>query len=249
MPGTSPPEGAEAMGGDGRLLTVIMPIFNERATMRAAAERMLKTELQLPVELVVVDDGSTDGSAETVADLADGERVRVLRHRRNRGQGCRDPDRPRGGERRHHHDPRRRPRVRPLGSSELLEPMLSGDATVVYGTRSFGAHTAYSFWYVIGNKVLALWASFLFNTWLSDVETCFKMAGTSVWRDLGLRSDDFGIEAEMTGTGPAIGSPHLRGADRVSRAHAGRGQEAELDRRRSRVVDPIPDPVGRMRER
>ena len=186
------------MGGDARMLTVIMPMFNERATLRAAAERMLKTELQLPVELVVVDDGSTDGSAETVADLADGERLRVLRHRRNRGKGAAirtglaaangdittilDADL--------EYDPS------DLGA--LLEPMLSGDATVAYGTRSFGAHTAYSFWYVIGNKVLAVWASFLFNTWLSDVETCFKMAGTSVWRDLGLRSDDFGIEAEMT---------------------------------------------------
>ena len=72
------------MGVDGRLLTVIMPVFNERATLRTAAERMLKTGLQLPVELVVVDDGSTDGSAETVADLADGERLRVLHHRRDR---------------------------------------------------------------------------------------------------------------------------------------------------------------------
>jgi glycosyltransferase involved in cell wall biosynthesis len=198
MPRTSPPEEAEAMDGDTRMLTVIMPMFNERATLRAAAERMLKTELQLPVELIVVDDGSTDGSAETVADLADGERLRVLRHRRNRGKGAAirtglaaangdittilDADL--------EYDPS------DLGA--LLEPMLSGDATVVYGTRSFGAHTAYSFWYVIGNKVLAVWASFLFNTWLSDVETCFKMAGTSLWRDLVLRSDDFGIEAEMT---------------------------------------------------
>ena len=187
------------MGGDARMLTVIMPMFNERATLRAAAERMLKTELQLPVELVVVDDGSTDGSAETVADLADGERLRVLHHRRNRGKGAAirtgiaaangdiitilDADL----------------EYDPSDFRKLLEPILSGDATVVYGTRSFGAHTAYSFWYVIGNKVLALWASFLFNTWLSDVETCFKMAGTSVWRNLGLRSDDFGIEAEMTG--------------------------------------------------
>ena len=118
---------------------------------------------------------------------------------------------------------------------------------MVYGTRSFGAHTAYSFWYVIGNKVLAVWASFLFNTWLSDVETCFKMAGTSLWRDLGLRSDDFGIEAEMT-------ARVLRSGHRIYEVPIGyrartrvEGKKLELDRRRSRVVDPVPDPVGRMR--
>jgi dolichol-phosphate hexosyltransferase len=186
------------MGGNGRLLTVIMPVFNERATLRAAAERMLKTDLQLPVELVVVDDGSTDGSAETVADLADGERLRVLRHRRNRGKGAaiRTGLEAANGDITTILDADLEYDPSDLGT--LLEPMLSGDATVVYGTRSFGAHTAFSFWYVIGNKVLALWAGFLFNSWLSDVETCFKMAGTSVWRNLGLRSDDFGIEAEMT---------------------------------------------------
>src|SRR5215218_9792387 len=138
MPRTSPPEEAEAMGG-GRLLTVIMPVFNERATLRAAVERLLKTGLQLPVELVVVDDGSTDGSAETIADLVDGERLRVLHHRRNRGKGAAvrtglevangdistilDADL--------EYDP---------GSfTALLEPLLAGEADVVYGTRSFGA--------------------------------------------------------------------------------------------------------------
>ena len=69
---------------------------------------------------------------------------------------------------------------------------------MVYGTRSFGAHTAYSFWFVLGNKVLALWASLLFNAWLSDLETCFKMARTRLWRSLGLRSNGFGVEAEIT---------------------------------------------------
>jgi glycosyltransferase involved in cell wall biosynthesis len=186
-------------GAEGRLLTVIMPVFNERATLRPAVERLLKADLPVPVELVLVDDGSTDGGRATLADLDDGDRVRVLHHPRNRGKGAAirtglsaargdivtvlDADL----------------EYDPGDFRKLLEPLLAGDATVVYGTRSFGAHTAYSFWYVIGNKVLALWASFLFNTWLSDVETCFKMAETSTWRALDLRSDDFGIEAEATG--------------------------------------------------
>ena len=185
-------------GGDGRVLTVIMPVYNERATLRTAVERMLKADLPLPVELIIVDDGSTDSSRATLADLDDGDRLRVLRHAGNRGKGAAirtglaaangdivtvlDADL----------------EYDPSDYRKLLEPILAGDANVVYGTRSFGAHTAYSFWYVLGNKVLALWASFLFNTWLSDVETCFKMADAALWRRLGLRSDDFGVEAEVT---------------------------------------------------
>ncbi len=189
-----------------RLLTVIMPVFNERATLRPAVDRMLKTELPVPTELVVVDDGSTDGGIDTIADLEDGERIVILRRERNQGKGAAV----RAGLRSARGDITTildaDLEYDPADLRNLLEPLLAGEATVVYGTRSFGAHTAFSFWYVIGNKVLALWASFLFNTWLSDVETCFKVAGTSLWRELALRSNDFGIEAEMTGR--VLGSGH-----------------------------------------
>ena len=189
-----------------RLLTVIMPVFNERATLRAAVDRMLKTDLPVPTELVVVDDGSTDGGIDTIADLEDGERVSIVRRERNLGKGAAV----RAGLRSARGDITTildaDLEYDPADLRKLLEPLLAGEATVVYGTRSFGAHTAFSFWYVIGNKALALWASFLFNTWLSDVETCFKVAGTTLWRELTLRSNDFGIEAEMTGR--VLGSGH-----------------------------------------
>jgi hypothetical protein len=80
----------------------------------------------------------------------------------------------------------------------MLRPVLEDDAKVVYGTRSFGAHTAFSFWYVLGNRFLSFWASFLFNTWLSDVETCYKLAPVSIWRSLEIKSRGFGVEAEVT---------------------------------------------------
>ena len=179
-------------------LTVVMPVFNERETVRAAAERLLKTNLQVPVELIVVDDGSADGSAEQIADLAADGSLSLIRLERNRGKGAAvrtglaratgtiatvlDADL----------------EYDPANYRDLLTPLLDGDASVVYGTREFGAHTAYSFWYVLGNKALGFWASFLFNTWLSDVETCFKMTSTETWRSLGLRSRGFGIEAEAT---------------------------------------------------
>jgi dolichol-phosphate hexosyltransferase len=180
-------------------LTVVMPFYNERATLRAAVERVTKTELPVPFELLLVDDGSTDGGLDSVADLVDGRSIRAIRRTRNAGKGAAvrlgiekaagdvatilDADL----------------EYDPADLADLLEPLRAREATVVYGTRSFGAHTAYSFWYVLGNKVLAWWASLLFNTWISDVETCFKMAPTDLWRSLDIRSRGFGLEAEVTG--------------------------------------------------
>ncbi len=180
-------------------LTVVMPVFNEEHTIEIAVQRVLEVDLQIPFEIVVVDDGSTDLSIEKIEHLLQSDDVRLIRHDRNRGKGAAirsgienatgdlltvldadleyDP-----------HDYKR-----------LLEPLQDGRAQVVYGTRSFGSQSAYSFWYVIGNRVVALWASFLFNAWLSDVETCFKLAPTEVWRAIDLRSRGFAIEAEMTG--------------------------------------------------
>jgi glycosyltransferase involved in cell wall biosynthesis len=181
-----------------QLLTVVMPVYNERETLRAAVERLLKTELPLPVELVIVDDGSRDGSLDSVADLAEPGRVRLIRHLRNRGKGAAirtGIEASRGDvltilDADLEYDP--------ADLAGLLRPVLEDEARVVYGTRAFGAHTAYSFWYVVGNKLVNLWASFLFDAWLSDVYTCLKMAPTELWRALDLRSTGFGIEAEAT---------------------------------------------------
>lgn len=181
-----------------RTLTIVMPVYNEAATLRASVDRLLKTELPVATEILLVDDGSTDGGMDSVADLEADGRIRVIRHPRNRGKGASirtgideatgdaltilDADL----------------EYDPSDYNELLQPMLHEEADVVYGTRSFGSHTAYSFWYVIGNRAVNLWASFLFNAWLTDVETCFKLARTSVWRSLEIRSNGFGIEAEST---------------------------------------------------
>ncbi len=184
-------------------LTIVMPVFNERNTLRTAFERLLAVELPLPSEVLVVDDGSTDGGLDTIAGLVehhDGDlRARVLRQGTNQGKGAAlrrgiaeaegelltvlDADL--------EYDPADLP--------ALLAPVLAGEANVVYGARSFGGHAAYSFWYVLGNKALALWASFLFDAWLSDIETCLKVAPTSLWREVEPTTSGFGIEAEVTG--------------------------------------------------
>ncbi|MGI8774143.1 MAG: glycosyltransferase family 2 protein [Actinomycetota bacterium] len=184
---------------DQATLTVIMPVYNEAATLRQALDRLLKTELPVSLQVVVVDDGSTDGSLASISDLIDGRDVVVVENPRNLGKGAAfrnglghatgkyvtilDADM----------------EYDPADYVEVLRPLLDGEADVVYGTRTFGSHTAYSFWYVLGNRFLSLWASFLFNTWLSDIETCFKVAPTDTWRAIGVRSDGFGLEAEVTG--------------------------------------------------
>src|SRR5947208_8617988 len=155
-----------------QLLTVIVPVFNERATLRSSVERLLKTDLPVSVETLVVDDGSTDGSAETLSDLAESVQVRVLRHDRNRGKGAaiRTGLREAAGDVITILDSDLE--YDPADYAALLEPIMAGDTRIAYGTRSFRGHTAFSFWYVLGNKVLAWWVSLLFNTWISDVETC-----------------------------------------------------------------------------
>jgi glycosyltransferase involved in cell wall biosynthesis len=182
-----------------QLLTVVVPVFNEAPTLRASLERLLKAKLPVPIDVVVVDDGSTDGSVETISDLIDSGSIRLVRHERNAGKGAavRTGIQEAAGD------------VLTILDADLeyapddyalvLQPILDGDARVAYGTRSFSSHTAYSFWYVIGNRALSLWASLLFNTWLTDIETCFKVATTDVWRAIGIRSRGFGIEPEVTG--------------------------------------------------
>jgi glycosyltransferase involved in cell wall biosynthesis len=188
-----------------QLLSVVIPAYNERATLRTAVERLIQAELRLPVEILVVDDGSHDGTSETIKDHVESGRVSLLRHARNRGKAAAirtgldhatgdvftilDADL--------EYDPN--------DYQDVLQPILDGEARVCYGTRSFRSHTAYSFWYVVGNRMLGIWASFLFNTWLTDVETCFKVAETSLWRSLRLHHHGFGIEAEATAKFMAAG--------------------------------------------
>jgi dolichol-phosphate hexosyltransferase len=180
-------------------ISVIIPVLNEAATLRRAVERLLKTDLGLELDVLVVDDGSTDGSIESIEDLIRDGLVRAVRHPRNLGKGAAlrtgiseargdlitvlDADL----------------EYDPADYRQMIRAFVEEQAEVVYGTRSFGAHTAFSFWYVIGNKAVSLWASFLFNTWLSDLETCFKMAPRASWQALELTESGFGIEAEVTG--------------------------------------------------
>lgn len=181
-------------------LSILMPVFNEAATVEEAIERTLQADLGTDsYELVVVDDGSTDGTRTLLTERAWPDQVRVFLHERNRGKG--GAVRTALGEANGlysvildadlEYDPN--------DLAKLLDPVREGTVDVAYGSRAFQAHSAYSFWYVVGNKFLSLATNVIYNTWLTDVYTCFKLMPTDLMRSLDLSSTGFTIEAEVTG--------------------------------------------------
>ncbi len=179
-------------------LAVLMPVYNEAATLSAAVKRVLDVDYPCDMELVAVDDGSTDGTREILDGLQDARIVR-RHHPTNRGKGAalRTAAQAATGDYMVICDADLE--YAPEEIPRLLEPVLRGDAELVYGTRTFGSHTAFSFWYVLGNKTVTMFANVLFNSWISDLETCFKLMPLALYRDLDVRSTGFGTEAEVTG--------------------------------------------------
>ncbi|AND17056.1 glycosyltransferase family 2 protein [Rathayibacter tritici] len=181
-------------------LSILMPVYNEEATLRKAVGRVLAVTFQegVEVEFVIVNDGSRDGTRE-ILDSLDDPRIRVFHQPRNQGKGAAisravqeatgdyviicDADE----------------EYRPSEIPSLLQPVLDGEAELVYGSRTFGSHTSFSYWYVLGNKGVNLITNILFNAYISDVETCFKLMPLSLYRSLGITEKGFGMEAEVTG--------------------------------------------------
>jgi dolichol-phosphate hexosyltransferase len=180
-------------------LSILMPVFNEYSTLASAVKDVLTVQYPCEIELVIVDDGSTDGTRELYADLGADDRVSVHLHRVNQGKGAAirtaagfatgdyvimcDADL----------------EYSPDEIPGLLGPVLSGEAEVVYGTRTFGSHNAYSYLYVLGNRGVTTAANVLFNCYISDLETCFKLIPTALYRGLDIQETGFGMEAEVTG--------------------------------------------------
>jgi dolichol-phosphate hexosyltransferase len=180
-------------------LSILMPVYNEYATLASAVKEVLDVNYSCTFELVIVDDGSTDGTRDLYPALRDDPRVVVKLHERNQGKGAAirtaaaeatgdyiiicDADL----------------EYSPAQIPSLLAPVIAGDATVVYGTRTFGSHNAYSYLYVMGNKGVTTFANILFNCYISDLETCFKLIPADLYRSLDVKSVGFGMEAEITG--------------------------------------------------
>jgi glycosyltransferase involved in cell wall biosynthesis len=183
------------------VLSLIMPVHNEGETLQEVLTRLGTVAMPVPYELIVVDDGSSDGAVEQIERqwIPNAISVRVVQARTNRGKGSalrkgfelargeilgvQDADL--------EYDPGQIP--------DLVAPILAGQADVVFGSRQFGANASYSFWYTLGNKVISLSASMLFDRITTDSYTCYKFMRREAYESIELRADGFEIEAELTG--------------------------------------------------
>lgn len=179
-------------------LSIVIPVYNEKSTIREIIRRVQAVDLGMEREIVVVDDGSTDGTREILAGLASGQ-IKVLLHEKNKGKGgalqtgfsaaegdivlVQDADL--------EYDPKEYP--------TLLAPILDGRADVVYGSRFLGGpHRVLFFWHSVGNRLLTSFSNMVSNLNLTDMETCYKVFKSEILRKIRLRSERFGFEPEIT---------------------------------------------------
>ena len=179
-------------------LSVVVPVFNERPTIAEIIRRVRGVDVGLDKEIIVVDDGSTDGTREILQGLALPE-LKIIFLERNQGKGAalRAGFAEAGGDiilvqdADLEYDPREYPR--------LLEPILDGRADVVYGSRFLGGpHRVFYFWHYVGNRFLTTFSNMLSNLNLTDMETCYKVFRHGVLGKIELKSSRFGFEPEIT---------------------------------------------------
>jgi glycosyltransferase involved in cell wall biosynthesis len=178
-------------------LSVIVPIYNEVKTVREIVKRVQETKMAH--EIILVDDGSRDGTRDILLELDGVNGVRVILHASNQGKGAavRTGIRAALGEimliqdADLEYDPREYP--------NLLKPILEGNADVVYGSRFLGApHRAILFWNMVANKLLTFMTNIVYNTILTDMETGYKVFKREVVQDMKLRANRFDFEPEFT---------------------------------------------------
>jgi dolichol-phosphate hexosyltransferase len=179
------------------MLSILMPVYNERERVERAIAGVLQTTLPTDFELIVVDDGSTDGTREILRAGRWDDRVRLLEHPANRGKGAAvqtalaeargefaaifDADL----------------EYDPADLAVLMPPLLDGLTNACFGVRAFDGYTSHSFLFVLGNKGVTLACNVLFNVYMRDIMTGQKMIRTEVFRALPLTATGFSIEPEI----------------------------------------------------
>jgi dolichol-phosphate hexosyltransferase len=179
-------------------LSILMAAYNEESTVTHAIAEVLRASYPIDIELIVVDDGSTDSTQMLLAELED-DRLIVHRHPVNQGKGAALRTAASLATGTH---------MLPFDADleyisedipKVLEPVLKGRSSVVYGVRLSGCNTVYrSYWYATGNRLLTGLANILFNANLSDLHTCLKLIPTPMLRDLKLNESGFGLDTEVT---------------------------------------------------
>jgi glycosyltransferase involved in cell wall biosynthesis len=193
------------------VLSVVIPVYNERDTIREIVRRV--RAVPIPTQVILVDDCSTDGTREVLRDLAaERPELTVLFHDRNRGKGAalrtgfgraagavvlvQDADL--------EYDPAQYP--------QLIQPIVEGTADVVYGSRFIGeSHRVLYFWHALANRFLTLLSNTFTNLNLTDMEVCYKVFRREVIQGIALRSDRFGFEPEVTAKVARFVTPPLQG--------------------------------------
>jgi glycosyltransferase involved in cell wall biosynthesis len=181
-----------------QLLSILMPVFNEIERVERAIDEVLRADLPIPFELIIVDDGSTDGTSALLEkmEFPDG-RVRLHKHERNQGKGAavRTALADARGDFSAIFDADLEYDPHDLG--KLLPPLVGEETNAVFGVRAFDGYTSHSFLFVMGNRGVTLAANVLFNVYLADLMTCHKAIRTDVFKELPLREPGFTIEPEI----------------------------------------------------